>query len=115
MLNNSILVIDDDKILINLISKTLKAEGYRIFIATNGQDGFKIHKNEKPVLTILDIKMPGMNGVAFLEQLNLKPSDHSFVIVLTAYADNETKEKCYNLGISIILKNLSIYMILKGL
>ncbi len=114
MLNNNILVIEDNQTLTNLIEKSLKEEGFRVSIATNGQEGLDVYKKKKPALTILDLKMPGMDGVEFLEQINLKPSDHSFVIVLTAHGDDDTIEKCYELGVSAFIEKPFNILNLKG-
>ena len=114
MSDNTILIIEDNQTVARLISKTLKVEGYRILVVTDGKEGLQTYEKEKPALTILDLKMPGMDGVAFLENINLKPDDPSFVIVLTAYSDDDTMKKCYNLGVSAFIeKPFNIYN-LKG-
>jgi len=104
MLNNKILIIDDEQAVIDSIRDSLKKEEYEILSANNGQDGIEIYNEEKPILIILDLRMPVMDGIEFLEHLKLTPSDPCFVIVLTGHGDNDAMESCFNLGISSFLK-----------
>jgi len=57
-----ILVIDDDPFSIQLIEKSLGAEGYEILFASSGRDGLRLLTDEKPHLVILDIMMPDLDG-----------------------------------------------------
>lgn len=58
----SILVIDDDAREIRLLSEMLRTEGYRLFAALCGEDGFKRALAHRPSLVLLDLHMPGLNG-----------------------------------------------------
>jgi len=104
MLNNKILIIDDEQIVIDSIKASLKREDYNILSAGNGEEGMKIYKKETPLLIILDLRMPIMDGIEFLEHLKLTPSGQSFVIVLTGHGDDEEIEKCYKFGVSAFLR-----------
>ena len=76
MLNNKILVIDDEEIVIESILEDLKGMGFKFISAANGKDGLTKYEEEKPILVILDLRMPGMNGVEFLENLRIRHQDY---------------------------------------
>jgi DNA-binding response OmpR family regulator len=62
--HNSILIIDDDVMEIRLLSEMLRDEGYRLFAALNGEDGFRRALEHRPGLILLDLNMPGLDGHA---------------------------------------------------
>lgn len=61
-----ILVVDDDKIIRERLQKLLVLEGYETFIAENGAEGLEVFQIERPAIVLLDIKMPGMDGIEVL-------------------------------------------------
>ena len=65
-----ILIIEDEEILLDLIQKRLTQEGYKIYIARNGEEGLEKIKEEKPDLILLDIVMPKMGGFEVMERIN---------------------------------------------
>jgi len=65
-----ILIIEDEEILLDLIQKRLTQEGYKIYIARNGEEGLEKIKEEKPDLILLDIVMPKMGGFEVMEIIN---------------------------------------------
>lgn len=110
---SKILIIDDEQEIIDLIRKDLKREGYQIIFAMNGKEGLELLKKEHPVLIILDIKMPVMDGIEFLNLINLRPSDPYSTIVLSGYDDEQNIKKCFDLGASYFLaKPFNLYMLI---
>ena len=65
----SILIVDDDSQIRNLIKTFLRDEGYLVSDAKNGQQAIEMCKSNKFELFIVDIYMPGMDGIAFIEGL----------------------------------------------
>jgi len=65
-----ILLIEDEKIMIDLLSKKLIQEGYEVAVAENGQDGLRMIKESKPNLILLDVIMPRMGGFEVMEEIN---------------------------------------------
>ena len=61
-----ILVIDDEPSIVNLVTAYLKPEGYEVFTATDGPSGLKSARSFKPDLIILDIMLPGIDGIELL-------------------------------------------------
>jgi two-component system alkaline phosphatase synthesis response regulator PhoP len=84
-----ILVIDDEPSIINLVSAYLKPEGYEVYTAADGNAGLKAAHAFKPDLIILDLMLPGMDGIELLSRLR-RESD-VYVIMLTARTDETDK------------------------
>jgi len=84
-----ILVIDDEPSITNLVSAYLKPEGYEVFTAADGNAGLKAARAFKPDLIILDLMLPGMDGIELLSRLR-RESD-VYVIMLTARTDETDK------------------------
>jgi len=83
-----ILIVDDDKVVVEVIKKILVGQNYEVATAYDGKEGIEKVKSEKPDLIILDIRMPSMNGYEFMRTLRseLANADGPMVpvIVLTA-------------------------------
>jgi DNA-binding response OmpR family regulator len=77
-----VLVVDDNGDLQVILRRILEMEGFRVLTAGNGQEGLALLKDSRPDLLLLDIRMPGMDGLQFLERAR-RCSD-AFVIMLTA-------------------------------
>lgn len=90
-----ILVIDDEPSIINLVSAYLKPEGYEVYTATDGNAGLKSARAYKPDLIILDLMLPGIDGIELLTRLR-RESD-VYVIMLTA----KTEETDKVIGLSV--------------
>jgi two-component system alkaline phosphatase synthesis response regulator PhoP len=84
-----ILVIDDEPSIINLVSAYLKPEGYEVFTASDGNAGLKAARAFKPDLIILDLMLPGIDGIEVLSRLR-RESD-VYVIMLTARSEETDK------------------------
>lgn len=84
-----ILVIDDEQSIIEIVQAYLEKEGYEVLTAMDGQSGLKAAKVQNPDLVILDIMLPGMDGIEVLSQLR-RESD-VYVIMLTAKVEETDK------------------------
>lgn len=84
-----ILVIDDEPSILNLVTAYLKQEGYEVLTATDGPSGLKTARAFKPDLLILDVMLPGMDGIELLSRLR-RESD-VYVILLTARTEETDK------------------------
>ncbi len=89
MAKPKILVIDDEQSILNLISAYLRPEGYEVYTAVDGPSGLQSARAYKPDLIVLDIMLPGMDGVELLSRLR-RESD-VYVILLTARTDETDK------------------------
>jgi CheY-like chemotaxis protein len=68
-MSKKVLIIEDEKILCNLLKNKLEKEGYQTVIAIDGVEGLEKTKAEKPDLILLDIVMPRKNGLELLEDI----------------------------------------------
>ncbi len=84
-----ILVIDDEQSILKLVSAYLRPEGYEVYTASDGTSGLKAARAYKPDLVVLDIMLPGMDGIELLSQLR-RESD-VYVIMLTAKVEETDK------------------------
>jgi len=84
-----ILVIDDEPSITNLVSAYLKPEGYEVYTAADGDAGLKAARAFKPDLIILDIMLPGMDGIELLSRL--RRESEVYVIMLTARTEETDK------------------------
>ena len=84
-----ILVVDDEPSITNLVRAYLKPEGYEVFIASDGNAGLKAARAFKPDLIVLDVMLPGMDGIELLSRLR-RESD-VYVIMLTAKTEETDK------------------------
>ena len=80
----TILVVDDDEAIRTLLQEELEDEGYKVLIATNARDALKMVAAEALDLVILDIRMPGMDGLEALPRI-LGIKEGLPVIMNTAY------------------------------
>ena len=91
-----ILVIDDEKATLSMFRLFLDAYGYTVYTAENGTEGLAIFKKEKPEIVLTDIKMPGIDGLAVLQQIKEIEPDTA-VIVITGHGDTALAEQAINL------------------
>ncbi len=104
----SILIVDDNPSIIQSLKGLLSDEGFEVMTASNGYEGLKIIDRESPDLVLLDIWMPGIDGVETLKQIK-KDNPYIQVIVITGHGNIETAVKAIKLGAyDLIEKPLSI-------
>lgn len=95
MTNAKILVIDDEPNIVNLVTAYLKPEGYEVYTAEDGLQGLKAARAFNPDLIVLDVMLPGIDGIEVLTRLR-RESD-VYVILLTA----KTEETDRVIGLSV--------------
>jgi two-component system, OmpR family, alkaline phosphatase synthesis response regulator PhoP len=95
MTSPKILVVDDEPGILNLVTAYLRQEGYEYFTATDGPSGLKAARAFKPDLIVLDIMLPGMDGLEVLT--HLRRESNVYVILLTA----KTEEMDKIIGLSV--------------
>jgi DNA-binding NtrC family response regulator len=86
--NGSILVIDDEEIMREILETLLTREGYDVRLAANGAEGLELAKSLPFDAAIVDVMMPGMDGVQTLDELK-KLDDELPVLMITAFASVE--------------------------
>ncbi len=82
-----ILIVEDNEKNRKLLWKVLKFEGYEVLEATTAEEGLEIAREHKPALILMDIQLPGMDGLAALAQLRSDPKTQNIpAIAVTASA-----------------------------
>ncbi len=95
----TILVVDDTKSILQLLSMTLKSAGYHVVTAADGVQGLRLAQEHHPQLIITDVMMPGMDGYEMTRQLRRIPETaRTPIITLTAYSELESKIKAFEAG-----------------
>lgn len=95
--SDNILVVDDEKGVCNILKKILVQDGYQVVTATSGARALTSLKKKPVDLVLLDIKMPGMDGIEMMRKLREFNKD-VVVIILTAYGTLGTAREAMQLG-----------------
>ena len=96
-LGATILVVDDEESLREVVSRKLQTEGYKCVLVTNGEDALTAMSTQHFDLVLSDIKMPGMSGMELLSHIREENADMA-VIMLTAVSSMETAVEAMKLG-----------------
>jgi len=80
----SVLIVDDEELTLRTISRGLHQEGFEVLTAASGEDALKVFHSEKPDLTLLDIVLPGIDGVEVLRQIK-QSNPNAIVLMMSAY------------------------------
>lgn len=97
MNKSKLLIVDDQPGIRRLLLEVFTDEGYEVNVATNGNEALEKAKEVKPAVILMDMKMPGMDGIGALKELKeLELADR--VIMMTAYGELELVTKAKELG-----------------
>lgn len=91
------LIIDDEELTLRTISRGLRQDGFEVFTALSGEDGLKLFHDEKPDLILLDIVLPGIDGIEVLRQIK-QANANAIVIMMSAYHLVERAVEAMKLG-----------------
>ncbi len=95
----TILLVDDEKDILEFVSYNLKKEGYRVKTASNGKDAIEIAKKEIPHLILLDVMMPGMDGIETCDVIRSLPELKGVMIAfLTARGEDYSQVAGFEAG-----------------
>jgi two-component system, NtrC family, response regulator AtoC len=86
--DQTILVVDDDPDIQEVLKDRLESLGYRVLVASNGKEGLDLLEKQSPQIVLLDIEMPGMSGLDVLKEIRLREIDVT-VVMITAYGTIE--------------------------
>ncbi len=96
-MKEKILIVDDQFGIRILLNEVLQKEGYRTYQAANGIQALEIVKDDTPDLVLLDMKIPGMDGIEILKRMKAMEPDIR-VIIMTAYGELDMIQEAMNLG-----------------
>lgn len=101
-MNNSdytLLLVDDEPDILEFVSYNLKKEGYNVLTAGNGEEGLKKAKKAKPQLILLDVMMPGMDGIETCDKLRSQPElEDTLIAFLTARGEDYSQVAGFDAG-----------------
>jgi DNA-binding response OmpR family regulator len=95
-MSNRILIVEDDRDIAEAVAYTLKQEGYETAVAHDGREGLKAVQDRRPNLVILDLMLPGMDGLSVFRAIRSKAGTP--VIMLTAKASEADRVSGLELG-----------------
>jgi two-component system, response regulator, stage 0 sporulation protein F len=104
-----ILVVDDEESIRSLLQAILQRRHHDVLLAASGAEGLELFRRHEPDVTILDLKMPGMNGLQVLQQIRAA-APAAPVIVLTGVGTDEAEQEARTYGITAFLtKQFSLH------
>ncbi|MBX6352079.1 MAG: response regulator [Thermoflavifilum sp.] len=96
-MSKQVLIVDDQFGIRVLLQEVLQKEGYTVFQAANGPAALEIAEQQHPDLILLDMKIPGMDGLEILRQLRRREVP-SKVLMMTAYGELDMIQEAMELG-----------------
>jgi two-component system, OmpR family, phosphate regulon response regulator PhoB len=94
-----VLVADDDEDILLLVTTRLRRDGFEVLAAQNGDDALELARERKPAVAVLDIGMPGLDGLAVLREIREIPElARMKVLLLTAKAQESDVRRGYEAG-----------------
>src|ERR1051326_1383663 len=93
----SILIIDDEEIMRDVLESLLVSEGYRVELSKTGEEGLEKYQQKPFDAVLLDVSMPGIGGIKTLEEL-LRVDPEAVIIMITAYATFDTAVSAWQRG-----------------
>jgi CheY-like chemotaxis protein len=94
-----ILIVEDNERNLKLLRDLLGVHGYRVLEARSAEDALVLARGERPQLVLMDIQLPGMDGLAALRELRAMPETRATpVVAVTAFAMNDDRERLLAAG-----------------
>lgn len=94
----TILVVEDDLVLNDAYKTILETAGYPVVVAFNGEEALEVVKQHQPKIIFLDLRMPVMDGIGFLEAYKPKEHPEVHVVVFSNYDMQAEVDKANELG-----------------
>ncbi|MBM3292948.1 MAG: sigma-54-dependent Fis family transcriptional regulator [Candidatus Aminicenantes bacterium] len=95
--SDAILIIDDEPVIRDVLGQLLASEGYDVAAASSGEEGLQSYGLRRPDLVLLDLLMPGLDGIEVLKVLK-RQNPRALVIIITAYASVESAIEAMKIG-----------------
>ena len=94
-----VLIVDDESDMLEIVSYNLESAGYEVYTASNGIEGIALAKEQQPQLIILDVMMPGMDGIETCEKLRSLPQlDQTIIAFFTARGEDYSQMAGFEAG-----------------
>jgi DNA-binding response OmpR family regulator len=89
--NGTVLVVDDEMTIVEVVARYLERAGFRTYQATDGPGALRIAETQKPDLVVLDLMLPGFDGLEVMQRLHEQPGKRVAVILLTARGEESDR------------------------
>jgi two-component system, OmpR family, response regulator ResD len=86
-----VLVVDDETTIAEVVARYLRRAGYETFVAHDGAQALKLAIDERPALIVLDIMLPGIDGLEVMRHIREQPGDKTGIILLTARGEESDR------------------------
>src|SRR5574341_975097 len=94
-----ILVVDDESIIRDFLNEFLTSQGYKVLLASSGEEALNFLSEPEVILALIDLKLPGSDGLELIQ--SIKKSNPSLpCLLMTAYPDKESIVRAGKLGVS---------------
>ncbi len=93
----TIILVDDDEMLLDMYKKKISMSGFDILTAKNGKDGFKLMLNAQPSLMIIDLVMPNWDGFELYSRIRMENKEVP-VVAFTNLSNNSDKQEALDKG-----------------
>jgi CheY-like chemotaxis protein len=94
-----ILIVDDNAVNLRLAQWLLTSEGFTVRTATDAEEAFQLLREYRPRLILMDLQMPGMDGLSATRQLKADPATRDIIVIaLTAFAMSGDRERALAAG-----------------
>jgi DNA-binding response OmpR family regulator len=99
MSDKEILLVDDDPVIREVLKAGIESAGFQALVAEDGPNALELFEQRKPVLMIVDLAMPGMDGYELIQAVRaLETSHHTPIIVLTAHEGDVMRDYAAEVG-----------------
>ncbi len=103
-MNSRILIVDDELFMLRLIESSLKKAGFELLSCRSGEQALELAAKHRPALIVMDLMMPGMDGVATLQKIKERPELRAIpTIMLTAKGHKLAQENAQAVGVDVFL------------
>jgi DNA-binding response OmpR family regulator len=111
----TILIVDDERVFCDLLKTVLGSHGHEVFAAYNGREALDMFSQHRPQFTLLDLRMPEMNGIEVLRQIRTINTSAA-VMILTAWGSDTLEKQARQLGVTDFLsKTLALDSIITSM
>lgn len=114
MHEKKMLIVDDERLLLDMLEELFTDAGYHVFTAGNAEDALAVLKKNSIMVMFLDLKLPGMSGIELCRQIR-KENQIGIIHALTGYANFYGLLECRTAGFDdFFLKPVDVSMLLKA-
>ena len=89
--NGTVLVVDDEATIVEIVSRYLERAGYETYGAADGPEALRLAESHRPDLVVLDLMLPGLDGIEVMRRLQERPGRRTAVILLTARGEESDR------------------------